>query len=190
MRDDKTASTSTRAVSWNDAAEFCSKLSKKEKRKPFYSRAGEKITQLKGTGYRLPTDAEWEFACGGGTISQFWIGDSQDELANAEWFRINSEMHTQPVGQTMANPFGLFDMHGNVVEMTQDIWQPTYFGKFKTTKAIDPTGPSAPDTMRVSRGGCFAYNYSMLRTASRFPFSPLSSWTALGFRVALIVETR
>ena len=176
-------------VTWNDAAEFCSKLSKQEKRKPFYNRSGDKITELKGTGYRLPTEAEWEFACRGGTVSKYWPGDSDDELANAEWFKKNSEMRTQTVGKQMANPFGLFDTHGNVAEWTQDRWQSTYYSKFKTSPAINPTGPSSPDTGRMTRGGCFAYNSSALRSAARFPFPPSSYMTAIGFRVALVIES-
>ena len=84
--------TSTRArhpvemVSWNDAAEFCAKLSEQEKLKPFYFRAGETVTMLEGTGYRLPTEAEWEFACRAGTTTKYWIGDKDEDLPQAGWF--------------------------------------------------------------------------------------------------------
>ncbi|MGH7137552.1 MAG: SUMF1/EgtB/PvdO family nonheme iron enzyme, partial [Pirellulales bacterium] len=109
-----TANHPVETVSWNDAAEFCAKLSKQEELKPFYFRAGETVTPLNGTGYRLPTEAEWEFACRAGTTTKFWSGDKDDELMAAGWFGTNSAGRTHEVEELLGNPFGLFDMHGNV----------------------------------------------------------------------------
>ena len=139
-------------VSWNDAAEFCAKLSEKEKLKPFYFRAGETVTMLDGTGYRLPTEAEWEFACRAGTTTKYWIGDKDDELVRAAWIGANSVGRTHAVGELRANPFGLYDIHGNVWEWVQDWWEPTYYGQFQEKPALDPNGPSVAGSLRVHPG--------------------------------------
>lgn len=92
-------------VSWNDAAECCAKLSLLEGHKPFYKREGENVVPLDGTGYQLPTEAEWEFACRAGTMSKFWSGDRNEDLAKAGWFRNNASGRTHRVGDLQANPF-------------------------------------------------------------------------------------
>ncbi len=101
-------------VSWNDAAEFCAKLSQQEELKPFYFRSGETVTPLDGNGYRLPTEAEWESACRAGTTTRFWSGDADQDLISVGWFASNSGGRTHAVGELKANPFGLCNIHGNV----------------------------------------------------------------------------
>ena len=140
-------------VSWNDAAEFCAKLSEQEKLKPFYFRNGETVTLLDGNGYRLPTEAEWEFACRGGTTTRFWYGDNDEALPAAGWFVGNSGGRTHAVGELRANPLGLHDIHGNVWEWVQDWWEPTYYGQFQEKPATNPSGPSVAGSLRVLRGG-------------------------------------
>lgn len=130
-------------VSWNDAAEFCARLSQKEKLKPFYFRAGNTITSLDGIGYRLASEAEWEFACRAGTTTQFWTGDKDEDLLLAGWFRTNSGMRTHAVGELNANPLGLFDTHGNLLECVGDCWEPTYYQQFADKPAVNPKGPSS-----------------------------------------------
>lgn len=113
-------------VSWDDAAAFCVQLSRNENLEPFY-RYKDKNTPneiVTGNGYRLPTEAEWEFACRAGTTGRYWIGDDDAELAEVAWFRANSDMRVHAAGTLKANPFGLFDMHGNVWEWVQDGWNP------------------------------------------------------------------
>src|SRR5436189_1653245 len=97
-------------VSWNDAAEFCATLSKQEELQPFYYRAGDVVTPLAGKGYRLPTEAEWEFVCRAGTVTRFWTGDDDKDLMRAGWFLKNSGGRTHPVGELTANPIGLLDI--------------------------------------------------------------------------------
>ena len=182
-----TASHPVERVSWNDAAEFCAKLSEQEKLKPFYFRGGETVTMLAGTGYRLPTEAEWEFACRAGTTTKYWIGDKDEDLTQAAWFGANSGGRTHAVGELKANPFGLYDIHGNVCEWVQDWWGPTYYGQFQGNPARNPSGPSLADSRRVLRGGDWLYTASHCRAANRNNHGANVSGV-IGFRVALTVD--
>jgi formylglycine-generating enzyme required for sulfatase activity len=92
-------------VNWNDMAEFCAKISEQEKLQPFYFRSGDTVTSLDGAGYRMPTEAEWEFACRAGTTTNFWLGNLEDDLMKAGWFGRNSGGRTLSVGELTANPF-------------------------------------------------------------------------------------
>ena len=170
-------------VSWNDAAEFCATLSTHEGLQPFYSRTGETVSALKGTGYRLPTEAEWEFACRGGTTTRFWNGD---ELP-AGWFAHNSGNRTHEVEELDENPFGLFDVHGNVWEWVEDGWQPTYYSTFAEKPAIDPKLAFSTASLRVLRGGaCFGDSHC--RSSGRRAVAPATRPVVIGFRVALVPE--
>ena len=174
-------------VSWNDAAEFCAKLSKQEKLKPFYYRAGETITPLDGTGYRLPSEAEWEFACRAGTTTKYWIGDQDDDLVRVGWFGTNSGGRTHAVGELKANPFGLSDMHGNVWEWVQDGWDVTYYGQFSEKPAIDPHSPFSAGSRRVLRGGYCRTPASHCRSSDRLAYDPAARYHhTVGFRVSLV----
>ena len=119
-------------VSWDDAKAFCDWLSKKE-----------------GKEYRLPTEAEWEYACCAGTQTKWSFGDNQSELGDYGWFSGNSASQTHPVGQKKPNAWGLYDMHGNVWEWCAD-WLGAYY--YASSPADDPKGPSS-GTNRVLRGG-------------------------------------
>jgi formylglycine-generating enzyme required for sulfatase activity len=174
-------------VSWNDAAEFCAKLSEKEKLKPFCFRDGETVTMLEGTGYRLPTEAEWEFACRGGMTTKYWTGDKDDELVRAAWFGTNSGGRTHAVGELKANPFGLLDIHGNVWEWVQDWWEATYYGQFQGKPALDPNGPSSAGSLRVIRGGSLYSTAYHCRASNRDGNVPTRRDAGVGFRAALVV---
>ena len=172
-------------VSWNDAAEFCAKLSQQEKLKPFYLRAGETITPLDGTGYRLPTEAEWEYSCRAGTMTKFWIGDQDEDLLHAGWFGKNSGARTHAARELKANPYGLCDIHGNVWEWVEDWWSPTYYGESQEKPTLNPNGPSSAGTWHVIRGGNWHNNASHCRPADRYASAPTARDVNFGFRVSL-----
>ncbi len=175
-------------VSWTDAAEFCAKLSSKENLKPFYFRAGQEITPLEGTGYRLPTEGEWEFACRAGTTTKYWIGDKDEDLKWVGSYESNSGDRTRAVGQLQANPFGLLDMYGNVFEWVADWWEPTSYSESMGVPVINPVGPPSTSFQRVLRGGSHHYSASFCRSSCRRARAPAYNSPDLGFRVSLVVE--
>ena len=175
-------------MSWYDAADFCAKLSNQEKLKPFYFRNGETVTPLNGTGYRLPSEAEWEYACRAGTTTKYWVGDKDEDLVRAGWFWTNSGSRTHAAGELKANPYGLFDMHGNVWEFVEDWHSPTYYREFHEKPAIDPAGPFAAGSQHVVRGGHWSNNASMCRSAIRPANEPVNAGLDIGFRASLPVD--
>lgn len=185
----KTAAHPVEFVSWNDAAECCAKLSEHEKLQPFYARKDDTVTLQGGTGYRLPTEAQWEFACRAGTTTKYCTGDQDEDLVRVAWFGANSGSRTHSVGELQANPLGLYDMHGNVREWVQDWWEPTYFGQFQEKPALDPTGPATATKQRLFRGGHWPPSTpSNCRSSSRNAVEPTGHGTDIGFRMALSVE--
>ncbi len=180
----ETGSHPVEMVTWNDAAEFCAKLSQQEQLKPFYSRSGETITPLEGTGYRLPTEAEWESACRAGTTTRFWSGERQD-LISAGWFGGNSGGRTHAAGELKANPFGLSDMHGNVWEWVQDSWDPASYAKSEGDVAVNPFSPFSSGSQPVLRGGMWADDPSYCRSSYRNYTGPSDRYNTIGFRVAM-----
>jgi len=152
-------------VSWDDAVEFCRKLS---------AMPAEKT---KGYEYRLPTEAEWEYACRSGTTTAYGFGDDASRLGDYGWFEDNSGSKTHPVGEKKPNGWGLYDMHGNVYEWCQD-----RYGNYPSGSATDPTGATSGSD-RVLRGGSW-FNYAgYCRSASRHWLTPVYRSDDLGFRV-------
>ena len=170
-------------VSWLDAIQFSNKLSEMEGRKPFYEIDGKdiRVPDWNGQGYRLPTEAEWEYACraNASTPTRFSFGDNPVELGRYGWFDGNSAQRTHPVSQKRPNGFGLYDMHGNVCEWCWDWWGEGYYNQ---SVADDPTGP-AGGPFRMLRGGSWRNAPVHARTAHRHPFGGDRA-DCLGFRVA------
>jgi formylglycine-generating enzyme required for sulfatase activity len=180
-------------VSWNDAVAYCNALSKGEGLKPYYSGQGE---LLGGDGYRLPTEAEWEYACRAGTTTRYQSGDDPETLATVGnvadgtakskypgWTTITARdgyVYTAPVGRFLANAFGLYDMHGNVWEWCGDGYKSDYYME---SPVDDPRGPSRPSD-RVVRGGGWYYDPQLARSAARYRNAPGDRYSVLGFRPA------
>ena len=152
-------------VSWTDAVEFCRKLS---------AMPAEKTA---GHVYRLPTEAEWEFACRAGTTTAYGFGDDASRLGDYGWFDDNSGSKTHPVGEKKPNGWGLYDMHGNVYEWCQD-----WYGAYPSGSATDPTGATS-GSVRVSRGGSWKLIARYCRSAIRAWSTPEDRYDILGFRV-------
>ena len=150
-------------VSWNDAQEFIKKLN----------------GQNDGYTYRLPTEAEWEYAARAGAQTRYSFGDSDSLLSEYAWYRVTSVSGTHAVATKKPNAWGLHDMHGSVLEWTQDYWT-TSLGSSSVT---DPKGPSSGDC-RVFRGGSWFFGASGLRSANRFNLDPGISSNDLGLRLS------
>ena len=149
-------------ISWNDIQEFLKKLNQRDP----------------GKGYRLPTEAEWEYSCRAGTTTKYHSGDSGSDLGRVGWYEGNSNSKTHPVGQKVPNSFGLYDMHGNVWEWCQD-WKGTY----PSSSVTDPKGPST-GSYRVFRGGSWYFSARNCRSANRDLYVPSFRSDYLGFRLA------
>lgn len=138
---------------------------------------------MEGKTYRLPTEAEWKYACRGGTKTAFSFGDDEAELGKYAWFDGNAwdigEKYAHRVAQKQANPFGLYDMHGNVWE-----WCSDWYGEYPSGLRTDLEGPRSGSS-RVVRGGSWPYGPDIVRSAFRYDFTPVSRNNVSGFRLVL-----
>jgi serine/threonine protein kinase/formylglycine-generating enzyme required for sulfatase activity len=166
------------SVCWRDAVNFCNMLSEKEGLNPYYLRIGDDVAVVGGTGYRLPTEAERECACRAGTTTRWSFGDNETNLPRHAWTNMSANERTHPVGELAANPYGLYDLHGNVWEWCWD-----WHGDYSAAAAVNPTGPST-GTVRVLRGGAFNFSPAYSRSALRDRFEPWLHAYYFGFRVA------
>jgi len=150
-------------VSWNDVQEFITKLN-----------------TMEGTDkYRLPTEAEWEYACRAGTTTRYSFGDADSKLGEYAWYYGNSEHETHPVGQKKPNPWGFYDMHGNVWEWCQN----RSYGISEDDLAYANTWEDVAVSSPALRGGGWVNYPKKCRSAYRITFHPNYGHYSLGFRL-------
>ncbi len=154
-------------VKWGDAHEFLEKLNEKIKE------------QLKGKKAGLPTEAEWEYACRAGEKGKWCFGDDIEKLEDYVWHNKNSDRTTHPVGQKKANAWGLYDMHGSMLEWCED-----GYGPYKKDAVVDPTGTGSGKPWCL-RGGAWSMPAHFSRSANRGWDGPMHMETNTGLRVAL-----
>jgi formylglycine-generating enzyme required for sulfatase activity len=160
-------------ITWKDAVRFCRKLSELPDEKEA------------GRVYRLPTEAEWEYASRAGTQTAFHFGDDFGSLADYGHFQIDQERETHAVGTKKPNPWGLFDMYGNVWEFCADHHAPRYAEE----SVVDPRGPEQ-GTERVARGGSYLSKPNHCRSAARQACNPDQVFDDCGFRIVLEISDR
>jgi len=151
-------------VSWDEAQTFL-----------------EQAGSLLGERLRLPTEAEWEYAAGGGAKHQKWSGtDTEQQVGDYAWFNMNSKRATHPACEKQPNLFGLCDMSGNVWEWCADFYDRAYY---KSSSAADPTGPATAEN-RVLRGGCWSSHPGIMRVTQRYNSWEGAQTPYYGFRPA------
>jgi formylglycine-generating enzyme required for sulfatase activity len=153
-------------IRWRDAKQYCNERSLLEGLKPCYNEKTPDWTcDFSASGYRLPTEAEWEFASLAGGSGPFEFG-SPEKLRQFGWFAENAEQKTHTVGQKKPNRWGIFDLYGNVSEWCEDVYSPAYY---QASLATDPVGPPYPggDVSRVIRGGSWRSSPEQCRSSAR-----------------------
>jgi formylglycine-generating enzyme required for sulfatase activity len=159
-------------MTWNDAVEFCRKVTIELRKQKLI---GEDET------VRLPSEAEWEYACRAGTKTAYSFGDKPDELTEYAWFHGNAKGNDPPVGKKKPNAWGLYDMHGYLWEWCADAWQADY----KDAPADGSARPGKEDAERVMRGGAWTENAERCRSATRHHAKPDFRSDAVGFRCVI-----
>jgi formylglycine-generating enzyme required for sulfatase activity len=155
-------------VSWDDAQEFIARLNRREG----HSR------------YRLPTEAEWEYAARAGSAARYIAGNAAERLRTCAWYSFNANGSTSPVGRKKPNAWGLHDMAGNVLEWVNDRYDANYYRK---SPDLDPKGPES-GANRCARGGSWSSDAWHCRLAGRSNFAPSTRRSGIGFRLALCLE--
>ena len=153
-------------VRWRDAKQYCNERSLLEGLKPCYDeKSADWDCDYAANGYRLPTEAEWEYACRAGEDGPYDFGPP-DKLRQYAWFADNGAEKTRPVGEKKPNRWGIFDLYGNVSEWCEDVYTPTHY---KESALMDPHGPPNPgkDVKRVMRGGSWKASADMCRATFR-----------------------
>ena len=160
---------------WTDAVRFCNRCSELEGLTPCYDLDTWECN-FDANGYRLPTEAEWEYACRAGGTGKYCFGDAEGDLASYAWYKANSQGKPQPVGQKRPNRWGLYDMHGNVWQWCNDWYGEAYYAD---SPSDNPCGP-ATGKMRVLRGGAWDCTADKCRAAYRHKEFPVYSDACFG----------
>jgi formylglycine-generating enzyme required for sulfatase activity len=168
-------------ITWNEAIAYCNWLSTKEKLQPCYSKKGPNfVCNFKANGYRLPTEAEWEFAAKGGTNSKGFRYSGSDKLEDVAWHKVNSNGQPHTVGTKLPNELGIYDMSGNVWEWCWDWYNKDFY---KLEKVDNPKGPEMGER-RTVRGGSWDSKSNYVRPANRISTIPSKTHEFYGFRIA------
>ncbi|MFH1719801.1 MAG: formylglycine-generating enzyme family protein [Planctomycetota bacterium] len=165
-------------VRWSDAARYCNARSEQEELQPCYDLQTWKCNS-EANGYRLPTEAEWEYACRAGTKTAYFFGDDPSKLADYAWFEKNSGSKPRPVGQKPPNPWGLCDMHGNVWEWCNDFYKVDYY---QESPGENPRGPETGET-KVVRGGAWKFSAESCRCGYRYNENPGYADVCFGYDI-------
>jgi len=176
-------------VSWWDAIAYCNWLSEKEKLPKAYDDKGNLLDKdgmittdpSKVVGYRLPTEAEWEYAARGGNKSKGYKYSGSDNVNEVAWYTSNSGGKTQEVGKKAPNELGIYDMSGNVWELCSD-----WYGNYSSSAQTNPYNSTA-GSFRVRRGGSWGLDAAYVRVANRYSYTPSFTFSHLGFRIARTV---
>jgi formylglycine-generating enzyme required for sulfatase activity len=174
----KNPSNPVEQVRWSDAVRYCNARSVAEGLQPVYN-----ITTWQGNnaanGYRLPTEAEWEYACRAGTTTKYFFGDRADKLGSYAWYKQNSGSRPRPVHGKLPNPWGLYDICGNVCEWCYDRYSAGFYAQ---SPAADPRGPTTGDT-RVLRGGSWDSDAGQCTSSYRHKDNPGYADVCFGYDV-------
>jgi formylglycine-generating enzyme required for sulfatase activity len=167
-------------VSWLDAVAYCNWLSKQDHLQPCYEINGKDVTWIDtARGYRLPTEAEWEYAARGGNKSKRTLYAGAEKPDDVIWYTANSGQQTQPIGMKAPNELGLYDMNGNVWQWVWDIYDGSYY---QQSPSDNPAGP-ATGGYRVMRGGAWYNNASYITVSTRQYNTPDFRQNSVGFRL-------
>lgn len=165
-------------VRWSDAVRYCNARSLDEKLEPAYN-LDTWACNFDATGYRLPTEAEWEYAARAGTTTRFFFGDEEAKMGVFAWTKENARGRTHPVGQKPPNPWGLCDIYGNVWEWCHDLYGSEYY---QAAEKANPRGPDTGET-RVVRGGCWNWRGVNCSSGYRYSENPGYSDVCFGYDI-------